>query len=281
MNGARNRQLWAPSFAAVRVMTDTPGSTTLRHAHHYVQAGYILSGTLTIELDARCVFEVGAGEFFCLAARQPHLIAVRHPAEVRSIDLRFQARPFFADAHFVNMPGTVALRRIVNETFKLSAQNAAPLRPILRNMLVLAERPDDISLFLLRARLLQLAELSAQRPRRRYRRSPPPARECEAVRSALDYIHIRFRTCWPLAELARSVHLSPAYLSRLFRKTVGISPKQYLIRYRVERAKQLLMINPEHLPIKAIAARSGFASPEQFTRTFHRMAGCAPHEFAS
>ena len=84
-----------------------------------------------------------------------------------------------------------------------------------------------------------------------------------------------------LVELAQSVHLSTAYFSRLFRKTVGISPKQYLIRYRVERAKQLLMINPEHLPIKAIAAQSGFASPEQFTRTFHRMVGCAPHEFVS
>ena len=280
MNGS-NKQLWAPSFAAVRVTTDAPGSTTFRHAHHYVQAGYILSGILTIELDAHCAFEVGVGEFFYLAARQPHVIAVRHPADVRSIDLRFKARPFFADARFVNMPGIVALSRIVNETFKLSAQNAAPLRPILRNMLALAERPDDIRLFLLRARLLQLAELSAHRSRRRYRRFPAPAGECEAVRSALDYIHVRFRTCWTLVELAQSVHLSTAYFSRLFRKTVGISPKQYLIRYRVERAKQLLMINPEHLPIKAIAAQSGFASPEQFTRTFHRMVGCAPHEFVS
>jgi len=234
-----------------------------------------------MKCDAHCAFEVSAGEFFWLAARQPHVIATRHTADVRSIDLRFKARPFSADAHFVNMPGTAALSHIVNETFKLSAQNAAPLRPILRNMLSLAERPDDIRLFLLRARLLQLAELSAHRPRRRYRRVPLPAGECEAIRSALDYIHVRFRTCWTLVELAQSVHLSPAYFSRLFRKTVGISPKQYLIRYRVERAKQLLMINPEHLPIKAIAAQSGFAAPEQFTRTFHRMVGCAPHEFAS
>jgi len=281
MNASGTKQLWIPSFIAVRDIVDAPGASTSRHTHYYVQAGYVLSGTLTVELDAHCAFEVGVGEFFCLAARQPHVIAVRHPVAVRSIDLRFKARPFFADNHFANMPGVAALSRIVNETFTLAAKHAAPLRPILRNMLALAERPDDIRLFLLRARLLQLAELSAHRPRRRYRRSPPPAGECEAVRSALDYIHVRFRTCWTFVELAQSVHLSPAYLSRLFRKTVGISPKQYLIRYRIECAKQLLMINKEHLPIKAIAAQSGFASPEQFTRTFHRMVGCAPHEFAS
>ena len=81
-----------------------------------------------------------------------------------------------------------------------------------------------------------------------------------------------------VATLARTVNLSEAYFRKLFKRTYGISPKQYLLELRTRQAKQLL--SEKSLTVTAIADACGFASVYHFCRSFKSMTGQTPTEYA-
>jgi AraC family transcriptional regulator len=81
-----------------------------------------------------------------------------------------------------------------------------------------------------------------------------------------------------LTELAAIVQLSPYHFAHLFKKSTNISPHQYLVRCRIERAKQLIAMG--NLSLAAIAQTIGFASQGHFTYHFKRFVGVTPKVFS-
>jgi AraC-like DNA-binding protein len=80
-----------------------------------------------------------------------------------------------------------------------------------------------------------------------------------------------------LAGLASRIHLHPTYFSNLFTRVMGTSPILYLIRLRVEKAKELLWFTDQ--PVKQIAAAVGFNDEFYFSRQFRQIAGCSPLQY--
>jgi AraC-like DNA-binding protein len=80
-----------------------------------------------------------------------------------------------------------------------------------------------------------------------------------------------------LATVARRVELSPFHFLRLFRRELGLTPHQHLIRSRIRRAIERLV--ETDLPVTDIALEVGFEDLSNFVRTFHRHVGCAPSAF--
>jgi len=97
------------------------------------------------------------------------------------------------------------------------------------------------------------------------------------LRLVLDYIHEHLAEDVSLETLARVAGLSPFHFARLFKKTVGIAPHQYLIRRRVERAKELLLTTESE--IAEIAVQVGFCDQSHLTSHFKRTYGIAPGAF--
>lgn len=77
-----------------------------------------------------------------------------------------------------------------------------------------------------------------------------------------------------LRELARVVNLSPAHLSRLFRRDTGLSPARYGRELRLDHAHQLL--KSSFLTVKQVMAASGWNDPSHFCREFTRRHGHNP-----
>lgn len=77
-----------------------------------------------------------------------------------------------------------------------------------------------------------------------------------------------------LAATARACDVSAAHLSRVFHQSTGITISEYLARFRVEHATELL--RQRRQTVAEIAFASGFQSISQFNRTFKRIAGCTP-----
>ncbi|MGK6324778.1 helix-turn-helix transcriptional regulator [Sphingomonas sp. DT-51] len=77
-----------------------------------------------------------------------------------------------------------------------------------------------------------------------------------------------------IADVARTVDMSPSHLSRAFRAATGLSPSAWLQQHRIQRAKD--MLRGSSLPLVDVAIRSGFADQSHFTRTFSRLAGTSP-----
>jgi transcriptional regulator GlxA family with amidase domain len=77
-----------------------------------------------------------------------------------------------------------------------------------------------------------------------------------------------------VGELARLVHLSPNHFSRMFKRSVGVTPHGYVMRVRLERAKTLLTQSP--LSLCQIALDCGFCDQAHMSRIFHQMVGVTP-----
>lgn len=101
-----------------------------------------------------------------------------------------------------------------------------------------------------------------------------PKRELQQV---LDYIHAHLDQEIGLADLAALMQITPVYFCRWFRATVGMSPHQYVLQQRVERAKVLL--RQKKISIAEVALRCGFANQSHLTRHFHRRVGTTPKAY--
>ena len=77
-----------------------------------------------------------------------------------------------------------------------------------------------------------------------------------------------------LAEISAVADLSQFHFSRAFRKSTGMTPQQYLMQQRIERAKELLA--KKDLPIVEISLRTGFKNQSHFTSLFRKFTNLTP-----
>lgn len=90
----------------------------------------------------------------------------------------------------------------------------------------------------------------------------------------LDYMDVHLEQDLKLADLAQLLDMSQFHFSRLFKQSMGLSPFQYLLQQRVERAKQLLKQTDQ--PIVDIAFECGFSSHSHLSRQFRQVTGMTP-----
>lgn len=93
----------------------------------------------------------------------------------------------------------------------------------------------------------------------------------------LDYIDAHLGREITLAELAELVDLSQFHFGRLFKQSLGLSPYQYLLRQRTERAKVLLRRSDQS--IAEIAVECGFNSHSHLGRKFRQLTGITPKAY--
>jgi len=93
----------------------------------------------------------------------------------------------------------------------------------------------------------------------------------------IDYIHDNIELDLTLTELAALIQMNSYSFCRWFKCLSGLSPHQYVIKCRIERAKFLL--NYTQLPIIEIALRVGCSSQSNFTTLFRKQVGITPKEY--
>lgn len=97
------------------------------------------------------------------------------------------------------------------------------------------------------------------------------------VLRCIDYIYDNLHTRITLETLAEHVHLSPTYLSKLFKKETGRSLSDYIQRVKVDTASNMLLYS-EHNPAE-IASFLAFPSQSYFTQVFKKHTGMTPTRF--
>jgi YesN/AraC family two-component response regulator len=104
-----------------------------------------------------------------------------------------------------------------------------------------------------------------------------PPQTSALVKRGIAYLHQNYTRQISRWELAQEVGASEDYLSRVFNRELGLSPWEYLNRYRIYQAKDLLRRTNDS--INSIAQQVGFHDQKYFSRVFRNLTGSGPKEF--
>ena len=94
------------------------------------------------------------------------------------------------------------------------------------------------------------------------------------VRKAKDYMEMNYAHKMTISNLSAHIGLDRSYFGQLFKSETGLSPQQYLMRLRMEKACRLM--DQSDLTIRAVAHSVGYDDPLLFSRMFRRVMGYPP-----
>ncbi len=97
------------------------------------------------------------------------------------------------------------------------------------------------------------------------------------VEAALNIIEEDYAFLEGVQDIAERVEVSVGHLTRLFKKSIGLSPLQCLVQFRIAHAKQLLL--DDSLSISMVADLCGFANANYFAKVFRHEVGMSPSEY--
>jgi AraC family transcriptional regulator len=96
------------------------------------------------------------------------------------------------------------------------------------------------------------------------------------LNQVIDYIHEHLDQDLSLNRMAAIVQMSPTYFASLFKRSTGLSPYQYVVPQRINRAKMLLLTS--NRSIANIATQVGFYDQSYLTRHMQRLLGVTPKQ---
>ena len=99
----------------------------------------------------------------------------------------------------------------------------------------------------------------------------------DTVQRSIDYILANLSKDISVKDVAEYVCFSPEYFSKLFKKETGENVKNYILRIKVEAAKDLLK-NP-NIPVSMVASELGYSNFSHFTQMFKKHEGVTPSEY--
>lgn len=96
------------------------------------------------------------------------------------------------------------------------------------------------------------------------------------IGGVVNLIHSQYMTPLTVQRMAKSVHLERTYLSKIFSEKMGISPRQYLIEYRMKQAKTFLSLG---YSVTTTAFSVGYSDVYTFSKVFKQRFGEAPSHY--
>lgn len=106
------------------------------------------------------------------------------------------------------------------------------------------------------------------------KKTPPQQDYVDKIKRYIEY---RYAEDVKVSELAEHCGLNRSYMTKCFTEDTGLSPKEYLMQYRMKKAKELLK-NSE-LPISNVAYTVGYSDPLAFSKMFRKREGVSPLEY--
>lgn len=107
--------------------------------------------------------------------------------------------------------------------------------------------------------------------------SSSPNRRDTYIVQGMEYIHAHYHEQVSIEQLASFVRLDRKYFSAIFKESVGMTPQQYLLQYRMNKACELL--RKGQFNVGEVAQSVGYSDALLFSRMFKKIIGTAPKHY--
>jgi YesN/AraC family two-component response regulator len=97
------------------------------------------------------------------------------------------------------------------------------------------------------------------------------------IKEAVTYIRFHIDQPLSLNHVADTLGVHPSYLSRTFKKELGMTLTQYINRLRIENAKY--MLDQGNSSVLETALNVGYSDPNYFSKVFHKLEHVTPHDY--
>ncbi len=244
------------------------------HDHDFTELAYVLSGKGKYLVEGK-ELEVEAGDLIICNPGVKHTHIITNPKEPT---IEFISG--FTDFHFKNMaPNSIDFPDggcILHTTAELKQELS------MHCYAMIAERESNQigRYFMFKTHLMQMLLLVM--------REIAQIDQCEqkgcnfesynksyAVNRIINYLNENYEHKISLEQIAHNMYLSPVYISKIFKEETGESPINYLIKIRLEKAKDILL-NSNSGSIKSIANQVGYDDVYHFSKLFKKYYGISP-----
>jgi AraC-like DNA-binding protein len=253
------------------------------HFHPFVELFYVHEGSGQVIVDQR-VYEAGPGTLLFFRPFQPHYQQMQIKPEQPYIRSLFRYNPGYFAEYLKPFPALYRFHDELSRSAEVLHVQQGPVFAQLDGFIRDARLwfgahyangdLEQNALFLLSLfqRIQPLWQFGGSTAMRQ------PTSDPFVVR-VLEWIDEHHGEPFQLETLAKAVHLSPKYLSNLFRKTTGKTITDFLTIRRLKHASQLLQTTA--LSVQEVSERSGFSNCSYFCHTFRKYAGMTPGQFRS
>lgn len=244
------------------------------HDHDFTEFTFILSGKGKYLVEG-ITYDVEAGDVIICNPGVKHqniLVNTKEPT------VEFFAG--FTDFHFKNMqPNSISLKD-GGHVLHTTTETKQEISKHCYEMIAENESAQIGKYFMLKSHLIQILLLMV-RDITEVETSNQKGCNFEsynksyAVKRIINYLNENYENKISLDQIAHNMYLSPVYISKIFKEETGESPINYLIKIRLEKAKDIL-INTEGGSIKSIANRVGYEDVYHFSKLFKKYYGISP-----
>lgn len=246
------------------------------HSHADYEVYYFHGGEGSV-LMGDAVIELAPGDLIIFDGMKQHGSVMNRPCSRTSLLLEEAgAQPF------LQLQGSLDLFRPFREPgcchWRLSGSRKEEVEQILASIARFYNQPGSVNFARLCVAVAELLlfiyDCGQQQPV--YREEA--AREKEKhVRDVTAFIDRHYMDDLSMESLARSVHFSKYYISRLFKELTGMTVFEYIRRRRVSQAKLLFLLDrSQSRTVSDIGYEVGFKQANHFSRTFKQLVGEPP-----
>ncbi len=252
------------------------------HWHEELELGYIQEGTSKIvTIGAEYTVRQGDGFFV-----NSNVMCMKQNGSsgVKTIEINHIFHPVFLGGHFKSRFETKYLNPVINNRqieVHIIRRGHPTANLILKNLYHLKELQNETdSEFQTRNTLSETWMLLIQELQENPgSQNIAGTEQANRLRSMIAYINQHYTERITLAEIAKTAGVSEREASRCFKKNIGQSPMGYLIKYRLNQSKKLLL--ETGMAITDICQQCGFSDSAYFGKVFRRAYGMTPSEYRS
>ncbi|MGB8453884.1 MAG: AraC family transcriptional regulator [Anaerocolumna sp.] len=244
------------------------------HDHDFTELTYILSGKGKYFLEG-AVYDVEAGDVIICNPGVKHQNIVVNPKEPT---VEFFAG--FTDFHFKNMPPNSITLKDGGYVLHTISELKQEISRHCYEMLAENEACQVGKYFMLKAHLMQILllvirDISEVQDINQKGCNFESYNKSYAVKKIINYLNENYENKISLDQIAHNMYLSPVYISKIFKEETGESPINYLIKIRLEKARDILLTS-EGGSIKSIANSVGYEDVYHFSKLFKKYYGISP-----